>query len=69
MDQRNNAMPDSGGDYGRYGILSRIYHDIGLAAVAEALNILRCEFDPELNRALRRGEFYLLPGVAPAEPL
>ncbi len=39
----------------------RIYHDIGLAAVADALNLLTVEFDPELKNSLERGELYLIP--------
>jgi hypothetical protein len=42
-------------------MLVRIYHDIGLAAVADALNLLTVEFDADLNLSLERGEFYLLP--------
>ena len=42
-------------------MLTRIYHDIGLAAVADALDLLTVEFDPDMNRSLERGEFYLLP--------
>ncbi len=42
-------------------MLARIYHDIGLAAVADALNLLAADFDPDLNESLRRGEYYLLP--------
>jgi hypothetical protein len=42
-------------------MLARIYHDIGLAAVANALDLLTVEFDPDMNRSLERGEFYLLP--------
>jgi hypothetical protein len=43
--------------------LARIYHDIGLAAVADALNLLNADFDPDLNSALERGEYYLLPSA------
>ena len=59
-----DAIPDA--DEGRAGgetALSRIYHDIGLAAVAEALDLLNAEFDPDLNSSLERGEFYLLPSA------
>ena len=47
--------------------LSRIYHDIGLAAVAEALDLLTVDFDPELNTSLERGEFFLLPSQSLAQ--
>jgi hypothetical protein len=43
--------------------LTRIYHDIGLAAVADALDLLTVEFDPELNNSLERGGFYLVPAI------
>ena len=34
---------------------------IGFAAVADALNLQRTEFEPDLSRSIERGEFYLLP--------
>jgi hypothetical protein len=45
-------------------MLVRIYHDIGLAAVADALNLLTAEFDADMNLSLERGEFYLIPADA-----
>ena len=57
-----DAIPEAGGQRrGAESMLARIYHDIGLAAVAEALNLLRTEFEPDLSRSIQRGEFYLLP--------
>jgi hypothetical protein len=57
-----DAIPDAGGQRdGAGSMLTQIYHDIGLAAVADALDLLRSEFDPDLNHSLERGEFYLLP--------
>jgi hypothetical protein len=57
-----DAIPDRGGRRGAEGtMLTRIYHDIGLAAVADALNLLTVEFDRELKDSLERGEYYLLP--------
>ncbi len=57
-----DAIPEADGKRdGAGSMLARIYHDIGLAAVADALNLLAAEFDPDLNRSLERGEFYLLP--------
>jgi hypothetical protein len=53
-------IPDAG-DERRAAVLTRIYHDIGLAAVAEALQLASAEFDPEMTQSLERGEFYLLP--------
>ena len=54
-----DAIPEAVGRSG--SVLTRIYHDIGLAAVADALNLLCADFDPDMNRSLERGEFYLLP--------
>jgi len=64
-----DAIPDA--DDRRTGAgttLSRIYHDIGLAAVAEALDLLKADFGPELNTSLERGEFYLLPAARSTAP-
>jgi hypothetical protein len=60
---------DPGRDAGRSGqgtTLTRIYHDIGLAAVADALDLLKVEFDLEMKESLERGEFYLLPADSEA---
>jgi len=66
-----DAIPDPDGRRGAPGtMLVRIYHDIGLAAVADALNLLTVEFDPELKHSLQRGEFYLItadPAIARPE--
>jgi hypothetical protein len=60
-----DAIPEADGQRDGAGItLARIYHDIGLAAVADALNLLKSDFDPDLNGSLERGEFYLLPSTA-----
>ncbi len=57
-----DAIPEASGQREGAGcMLARIYHDIGLAAVADALQLLTAEFDPDLNLSLERGEFYLLP--------
>jgi hypothetical protein len=57
-----DAIPEADSQRrGAGSMLARIYHDIGLAAVADALDLLRAEFEPDLNRSLERGEFYLLP--------
>ena len=64
-----DAIPDA--DERRPGggtALSRIYHDIGLAAVAEALDLLTADFDPDLSSSLERGEFYLLPSARSFAP-
>lgn len=57
-----DAIPDPGNGRGNTGtMLTRIYHDIGLAAVADALDLLTVEFDPDLTDSLERGEFYIVP--------
>ncbi|HTR13370.1 MAG TPA: hypothetical protein VMI72_08990 [Roseiarcus sp.] len=45
----------------RGSVLAKIYHDIGLAAVADALNLQAAEFDADLRESLERGDFYVLP--------
>ena len=58
-----DTIPDPVGRHDAPGtMLTRIYHDVGLAAVAEALNLLTVDFDPDLKESLERGEFYLFPG-------
>jgi len=54
-----DAIPEAVGRSG--SVLARIYHDIGLAAVADALDLLTVDFDPDMNQSLERGEFYLMP--------
>jgi hypothetical protein len=61
-----DAIPEASGQRESGGsILARIYHDIGLAAVAEALNLPARDFDPDMNQSLERGGFYLLLTVPP----
>ena len=60
-----DAIPEPGDRRSGPGtVLTRVYHDIGLAAVADALNLLAADFEPDLNQSLERGEYYL----APADP-
>ena len=59
-----DAIPAEPGGRRGGSVLMRIYHDIGLAAVAEALNLPAADFDPQLRESLERGEFYLLPSDA-----
>ncbi|MGD1037762.1 MAG: hypothetical protein ABR878_11325 [Roseiarcus sp.] len=40
-------------------LLSRLYHDVGLAAVAAEFELPAQDFDPELAEALERGTRYL----------
>jgi hypothetical protein len=56
-----DVIPEADEERAAGSVLTRIYHDIGLAAVAEALKLSSAEFDPEMIRALERGEYYLLP--------
>jgi hypothetical protein len=56
-----DAIPDAADERSAGSLLMRIYHDIGLAAVAEALRLPSADFDPEMIQSLERGEFYLLP--------
>jgi hypothetical protein len=58
------AIPDAEDRDAAGSVLTRIYHDVGLAAVAEALDLLCADFDADMNRSLARGEFYLLPALA-----
>jgi hypothetical protein len=54
-------IPDAGDERSASSVLTRIYRDIGLAAVAEALRLPTEGFEPEMIESLERGEFYLLP--------
>jgi hypothetical protein len=47
--------------------MTRIYRDIGLAAVAGELGLPNENFDPELSEAVKRGAryLYLMPRGAP----
>ena len=57
-----DAIPDPGNGRSPAGtMLTRIYHDIGLAAVADALDLLTVEFAPDLADSIGRGEFYIVP--------
>jgi hypothetical protein len=44
---------------GRSRLLSRLYHEIGLAAVAFELDVEPAELPPESSAAIRRGARYL----------
>ena len=55
------VIPDAGDQRNAGSVLTRIYHEIGLAAVAEALRLPTDGFEPEMIESLERGEFYLLP--------
>ncbi len=55
-----HIIPDAGDERRAGSVLARIYHDIGLAAVAQALRLPSGAFEPEMVELLERGEFYLL---------
>ena len=55
-----HIIPDLEDDRRAGSVLTRIYHEIGLAAVAEALKLPSMDFEPEMIESLERGEFYLL---------
>ena len=62
-------IPDVGAERGAGSALTRIYRDIGLAAVAGALSLPAEDFEPEMIESLERGGFYLTPddhALAPA---
>jgi hypothetical protein len=46
---------------GRGPLLSRLYRDVGMAAVAAELELNPEDFEPEVGEALARGARYLLP--------
>ena len=59
-DDRFQFIPDADDGRRASSVLTRIYRDIGLAAVAEALRLPTEGFEPEMIESLERGEFYLL---------
>jgi len=59
-----DAIPEAAGQRAGGGsMLTRIYHDIGLAAVAAALKLDIREFDTDLADSIERGKYYLIPVV------
>ena len=57
-----DAIPDAADERACIGsMLTRIYHDIGLAAVADALELKAAEFEADLAQSIERGEYYLIP--------
>jgi len=55
-----HVIPEADDQRRAGSVLARIYHDIGLAAVAEALRLPQAGFEPEMVASLERGEHYLL---------
>jgi hypothetical protein len=62
-DDRFQFIPDVGDQRRPSSVLTRIYRDIGLAAVADALRLSTEGFEPDMIESLERGEFYLLPAA------
>jgi hypothetical protein len=60
-DDHFQSIPDAGDQRRSSSVLTRIYRDIGLAAVAEALSLPTEGFEPDMIESLERGEFYLVP--------
>jgi hypothetical protein len=61
-----HAIPEAGERRDVGSMLARIYHDIGLAAVANALDLAAPDFDDEVATSIERGAFYLLPALSAA---
>jgi hypothetical protein len=68
-DDRFQFIPDADDGRRASSVLTRIYRDIGLAAVADALRLPTDCFEPEMIESLERGEFYLLPPARALEAL
>ena len=60
-DDRFQFIPDADDERRASSVLTRIYRDIGLAAVADALRLPTDGFEPDMIESLERGEFYLVP--------
>ena len=61
QDDYFQVIPDANDQRSAGSVLARIYRDIGLAAVADALSVPTEGFEPEMIESLERGEFHLLP--------
>jgi hypothetical protein len=62
MRQDLSATPDIvEAPAGRSRLLSRLYRDVGLAAVAAELNLPAAAFEPDVGEAVERGSRYLAP--------
>jgi hypothetical protein len=57
-----DAIPEAADWRSAAGAFTRVYHDIGLAAVADALDLMTAEFSLDMRDSLERGAFYLGPG-------
>jgi len=56
-----DAIPEAATPRQAGSMLTRMYHDIGLAAIADALGLTNADFDEGLSESIERGQFYLLP--------
>ncbi len=62
-----DAIPEAANERDGVGsMLTLIYHDIGIAAVAEALGLMTAEFDADLAQSIERGGYYLIPSASNA---
>ena len=65
-----HAIPEAAGQRVAVGsMLTRIYHEIGLAAVADALDLDAAELDADLADSIERGVYYLIPAAPQTAPL
>ena len=55
-DDHFQSIPDAGDQRRVSSVLTRIYRDIGLAAVADALRLPTEGFEPDMIESLERGE-------------
>jgi hypothetical protein len=67
-EDRFQFIPDASDTRRASSVLTRIYRDIGLAAVAEALRLPTDGFEPDMIESIERGEFYLLPPAGVLAP-
>jgi len=63
-----DAIPEAADWRSAAGASTRIYHDIGLAAVADALDLMTAEFNLDIRDSLERGACYLGPGGPDSGP-
>ena len=62
-----DAIPEAANErHGAGSMLTQIYHDIGIAAVAEALGLMTGEFDTDVAQSIERGGYYLIPSASNA---
>ncbi len=65
-----DAIPEAADERCNAGsMLTRIYHAIGLAAVADALGLITAELERDLAQSIESGDFPVLPLAPPAAAL